>query len=237
MLPKKNQKLTVTKNDINCFLGILILSGYVSMPRCRLMWKNASDTRHELVSNAIRRDKFQVILTNFHFADKNYLNYADKFSKIRPLLKHLNKKFLENTLVEEFYSFDKSMCEYYGRHGCKQFLKSKPIHFCFKILCGTTTLGYLVWFDPYQQKKVTSPVEKRSSFGLGGDLVYSFADVLPSHIQKEFHLCFDNFFTSVKLLSALKKIHQSDGYNPRMSNREVSVDCKQRCEKTAKKIF
>ena len=29
---QKNQKLVVTKNDINCFLGILILSVYVSMP-------------------------------------------------------------------------------------------------------------------------------------------------------------------------------------------------------------
>ena len=60
-------------------------------------------------------------------------------------------------------------------------------------------------FDPYQGKKATSSVEERNSFGLGGDLVYSFADVLQSHIQKEFHLCFDNFFTSVKLVSALKK--------------------------------
>ena len=46
---QKNRKLVVTKNDINCFLGILILSGYVSMPRRRLMWENAPDTCHELV--------------------------------------------------------------------------------------------------------------------------------------------------------------------------------------------
>ena len=39
----------------------------------------------------------------------------------------------------------------------------------------------------------------------GGDLVSSFADVLQSQEQKEFHLCFDNFFTSVKLVSALKE--------------------------------
>ena len=84
------------------------------MPKRRLMWENASDTRHELVANAMRRDKFEAILTKFYFADNNCLVDADKFSKVRPLVKHLNQKFLEHTPVEEFYSFDESMCEYYG---------------------------------------------------------------------------------------------------------------------------
>ena len=46
---------------------------------------------------------------------------------------------------------------------------------------------------------------EESSFGSGGVLVSSFADVLQSQKQKEFHVCFDNFFTNVKLESALKK--------------------------------
>ena len=108
------------------------------MPRRRLMWENASDTCHELVANAIKRDKFEAILTNFHFANNNCLNDADKFSKVRPLVKHLNKKFLEHAPVKEFYSFDKSMCEYYGRHGCKQFLRGKPI--------PTLWFQELVWY-------------------------------------------------------------------------------------------
>ena len=157
------------------------------------MWKNASDTCHKLVANPMRWDKFEAILTNFYFADNNGLDGADKFSKVRPLVKHLNKKFLEEAPVEEFYSFDKSMCEYYGCHGCKQFFRGKPIHFGFKIWCGTTTSGYLAWFDPYQGRKAISPVEERSSFGFGGNLVYSSADDLQSHIQEQLHLCFDNF--------------------------------------------
>ena len=167
------------------------------------MWENAPETCHELVANAMRRNKFKAILTNFHLADNNCLDEADKFSKVRPLVKHLNKRFLGYSPVEEIYSFDESMCEYYGCHGCKQFLRGKPIRFGFKIWCGTTTLDSLVWFDPYQ-KEATSPVEE-SGFGLGGDLVSSFTDVFQSQEQKEFHLCFDNFFTSVKLVSALKE--------------------------------
>ena len=104
---------------------------------------------------------------------------------------------------EEFYSFDESMCKYYGRHGCKQFLRGKPIRFGFKIWCGTTPLGYLVWIDPYQGK-VDSSRTQGKSFGLGGNLVTKFADVLASLGRKFFHLCYDNVFNSVKLVTTLK---------------------------------
>ena len=123
------------------------------MLKRRLMWENASDTHHELVANAMRRDKFEAILTNFQFADNNCLDDADKFSKVRPLVKYLNKEFPENAPVEEFYSFDESMCEYYGRHGRKQFLRGKPISFGFKIWCGTTTLDCLVCLIHIKEKK------------------------------------------------------------------------------------
>ena len=95
------------------------------------------------------------------------------------------------------------MCEYYGRHGCKQFLRGKPIRFGFKIWCGTTPLGYLVWFDPYQGK-VDSSRTQENNLGLGGNLVTKFADVLASLGRKFFRLCYGNFFNSVELVMTLK---------------------------------
>ena len=93
---------------------------------------------------------------NFHLADSNCLDEEDKFAKPRPLLKLLYQKFQRYLPNEEFYSFDKSMCKYYGRHGCKQFLQGKLIRFGFKIWCGTMPLGYLIWFDQYQGKSASS---------------------------------------------------------------------------------
>ena len=63
-----------------------------------------------LFANAMRRDKFEAILTKFNFADNNCLDDADKFLIVRPLIKQLNKRFLEHAPVEELYSFDESMC-------------------------------------------------------------------------------------------------------------------------------
>ena len=128
----------------------------------------------------MRRDKFEATFANFHSADNNNcLDDTDKFAKVRPLIKLLNKKFQQYVSNEEFYSFDESMCEYYGRDGRKQFLRGIPIRFGFKIWCGTTQLGYLVWFDPYQGK-VDSSRTQENNLGLGRNLVTKFADVLAS---------------------------------------------------------
>ena len=114
-------------------MGILFLSGYLAPARCRLFWKNATDTHHDLVANAIRRDKFETIFANFHVADNTCLDKTNKFAKTRPLIEHLNQKFQQHAPNNKLYSFNESMCEYYGRHGCKQFLRGKPIRFGFKI--------------------------------------------------------------------------------------------------------
>ena len=61
----------------------------------------------------------------------------------------------------------------------------------------------MVWFDPYQGK-VDSSWTQENNLELGGNLVTKFADVLASLGRKFFHLCYDNFFNSVKLVTTLK---------------------------------
>ena len=199
---QKNVDLQVTGEEIRCVLGVLLLSGYVSVPRRRMYWENLEDTHHSLIANANRRDRFEAIFTNLHFSDNNHLDKQDKFAKVRPLTDYLGKVFLQYAPLEEFYSVDESMCEYFGKHGCKQFIQGKPIRFGFKNWCGTTTLGYLVWFDFYQGKGQTS----EPGLGLGGSIVTKFAQTLLQHNKQQYHLCFDNFFTSVKTVTMLKDL-------------------------------
>ncbi|KAF2365953.1 PiggyBac transposable element-derived protein, partial [Trinorchestia longiramus] len=115
----------------------------VCYPIRRLFWETGRDTWHDMVSNAIRRDRFESIFTNLHFADNYTLSQTDKLSKLRPLLIKLNENFMKHAPVEEVYSFDESMCEYFGKHGCKQFIRGKPIRFGYKVWSGTTVSGYL----------------------------------------------------------------------------------------------
>ncbi|XP_035584282.1 piggyBac transposable element-derived protein 1 isoform X4 [Zalophus californianus] len=197
---QKNVNLEVTVQEIRCVFGILLLSGFVRRPRRGMYWE-ISDADQNLVRDAIRRDRFELIFSYLHFADNSHLDQKDKFTKLRPLIKQMNRNFLLYAPLEEYYYFDKTMCECFDSD---QFLNGKPIRIGYKIWCGTTTQGYLVWFEPYQEES-TVMVDKDLDLGLGGNLVMHFADVLLERGQYPYHLCFDSFFTSVKLVSALKK--------------------------------
>ena len=90
---QENRNLTVDKLEMKCFIGILFLSGYLAPARQRLYWENASHTHYDLVTNPIKRDKFEAIFTNFHLADNNCLDEENKFAKlIRPLVKTFKSK-------------------------------------------------------------------------------------------------------------------------------------------------
>ncbi|KAK2506285.1 hypothetical protein MC885_003428 [Smutsia gigantea] len=197
---QKNVNLEVTVQEMRCVFGILLLSGFVRRPRRGMYWE-ISDADQNLVGNAIRRDRFELIFSYLHFADNSHLDQKDKFTKLRPFIKQMNRNFLLYAPLEEYYCFDKTMCECFDSD---QFLNGKPIRIGYKIWCGTTTQGYLVWFEPYQEES-TMIAEKDLNLGLGENLVMNFANVLLERGQYPYHLCFDSFFTSVKLVSALKK--------------------------------
>ncbi|KAK9754284.1 Transposase IS4 [Popillia japonica] len=98
-----------------------------------MFWEREKDAHNSLVSDAITRDKFEYILSNFHIVDNAALNQQDKFAKLRPLFEHLNKKFLELAPHEQDHSVDEAMVPYYGRHGCKQYIHGKPIRYGYKL--------------------------------------------------------------------------------------------------------
>ncbi len=59
----------ITSNEIKCFIGILILSGYNSLPSKKNYWENESDVKNEIVSNNMRRDRFFQIMRFMHCGD------------------------------------------------------------------------------------------------------------------------------------------------------------------------
>lgn len=95
-----------------------------------------------------KKDRFELNFSYLHFADNSHLDQTDNFSKLRPLIKQMNKNFLLYAPLEEYYCFDKSMCEGFDSD---QFLNRKTLRIGCKIWCGITTPGCLVWFEPYQE--------------------------------------------------------------------------------------
>lgn len=199
---QRNRLGDITSDDMFCFIGVLILSGYSTVSRKRMYWQNSEDTNNKLVSSSISRDRFQHVMSNFHCVDNNDLDINDRFAKLRPLFQALNKKFFEHAPVEEHHSVDEAMVPYFGRHGCKQFIRGKPIRWGYKFWVGATRLGYIIYFDPYQGASTSLP-HKYKELGLGASVVLQYADILASTGFDNFHLFFDNFFTSLSLIKEL----------------------------------
>ncbi|CAH4034424.1 unnamed protein product [Pieris brassicae] len=173
---KKNLPGDITTEDMKCFIGILLVSGYSWLPRRRMYWENSPDTKNELISSAMTRDRFDFIFRHLHVNDN--LDLQDKYTKVRPLVTLLNKRFLEFSPLEEHYSVDEAMIPYYGRHGCKQHIK------------GATTM--------------CNPIYKE--LGLGASVVLTFCDVLISRgFDLPYHVVFDIFFTGTPLLEEITK--------------------------------
>lgn len=202
---QKNRTPNIKHSEFKAFIGVCLLSGYVQVPRRRMYWEREKDGHNELVAEAISRDRFEYIFSNLHVSDNQQLDHHDKFAKVRPLFILLNKKFMENSIVEEMHSIDEAMVPYYGRHGCKQFIHGKPIRYGFKLWVGSTRLGYLNWFEPYQGA-ATNISERYAEFGVGAGVVLEYAQALRKKwTDRKFHLFFDNFFTSIPLIEELMK--------------------------------
>ncbi|XP_017472568.1 PREDICTED: piggyBac transposable element-derived protein 3-like, partial [Rhagoletis zephyria] len=200
---QKNRSQRVNKTEIKAFLGVLILSGYVCVPRRRMFWERENDSHNVLVAECITRDKFEFILSNIHVKNNEDLDIADRFSKVRPLFDHLNRKFMENNQMEEMHCVDEAMVPYFGRHGCKQFLRGKPIRYGYKLWVGSTRLGFVNWFEPYQGASTNISVTY-SNYGVGAAVVLEYAETLRKKWRDEkMHIFFDNFFTTIPLMEKL----------------------------------
>ena len=96
------------------------------------------------------------------------------------------------------------MVAYYGRHGCKQFIRGKPIRFGFKNFCLCTPLGYLIAFETYQGKAYRG--KDYNEFGKGEGCLLNIIDSLQYGLNKLLTAFYcDNYFTGMPLITELSR--------------------------------
>lgn len=159
------------------FIGIMVLTGYHSLPQQHLYWSNDEDKGLGIVKNCMSRNNFCNIKRNIHLSDNSTLDKTDKFAKVRPLMDIINKKNLQFGVFSFSLSIDEQMVPYYGRHSCKMYIKGKPVRFGFKLWCLCSSTGYMYQFIPYAG---ASPNKEKSIMGLGGQVVLDLLSVVES---------------------------------------------------------
>ena len=200
VISKGNHSFTIDANMLKAFIAILLVSGYVDLPRRPVYWEHNEDTHNTTVSSLLSRKRFDEIMQNLPFAGNSNVDKEDKFAKVRPLIDRLNEQCHKNYLPEQSVSIDEPMVPYFGRHGCKQYMRNKPVKFGYKFWVAATPLGYAIQFYPYAGKD-----EKYDcNLGLGGSVVATLAEKLPSQVFSNYHIIMNNIFTRPNLLRILK---------------------------------
>lgn len=214
----------VSKEELKCFVGIMLISGYNPLPGKRYYWDSGLDVRNQMIYDSMRRNRLQTIMSFVHFADSNNFVPNDKMWKLRPLIDKINKNMTDNFIPVQNINFDESMIAYYGHHGCKQFLRGKPIRFGFKAWCLNTFNGYLINFEIYQGKNIRGCSEYEKFFGKCAAPMVSMLMNLPQEKKLPYFVYFDNLFTGINLLEYLRQ-HNMYGTGTIRENR-TPKECK-----------
>lgn len=143
----------------------------------------------------MRRNRFDEIMSSVHLDHMKIT--ADPFFKVCPLFKHLND--INNRLpIAEHVAVDEMMIEYFGKHGCKQFIRGKPIRFGYKIRRLASSSRFVHKMEPYAGRH-TCLVE--TGLGQGPSVVLGLAE--KAEVPPGVKFYHDNLFTTLSLLDEM----------------------------------
>jgi len=91
---KNSPNFSVDSGEMRRFLGILLLSGYHSLPQEAHYWSNQADLGVPIVSDAMSSKRFLETKKNLHIADNEALEVGNKVAKVAPLYLSLNRNLV-----------------------------------------------------------------------------------------------------------------------------------------------
>ena len=181
-------------------MGFMILMGINKLPEIRDYWSTNEYLHYVPIADRISRDRFEQITHYLHFTDNDSLpsrgeeGYS-RLQKVDPVISHLKDRFKSVYYPHCEVSIDEAMIPFKGRSSMKQYLPLKPVKRGFKVWAmSDATNGYMCDFSVY-----TGATDGRE-VALGEKVVLSLSDSIMGRHHKLF---FDNYFTSVNLLSTL----------------------------------
>ena len=88
----KAKAIDLSMDELLSFYGVLLASGYSSVPRRHMYWSYDPDVYNDAISNAIRRNRFDEIMASIHLVDNSKAT-DDPFYKVWPMFSTLNDTY------------------------------------------------------------------------------------------------------------------------------------------------
>ena len=181
-------------------MGFMILMGINHLPEIHDYWSTNEYRHYVPIADRISQNRFEQITCYLHFTDNDSLPSRGEegyfqLQKVDPVINHLKDKFKSVYYPHCEVSIDEAMIPFKGRSSMKQYFPLKPVKCSFKVWAmSDATNGYMCDFDVY-----TGATDGRE-VALGEKVVLLLFD---SIMGRHHQLFFDNYFTSVNLLSTL----------------------------------
>lgn len=182
--------------------GMQILMGIIKVPDYSFYWSGNKYIGNQGFKEIMPVKRYEKLNQYIHVNNVETDVAADqpghdKLHKIRPLVNDSSRNFSAQYQPNKNQSVDEAMVAYKGRYSAKQYIPSKPIKWGFKVWmrCDSKT-GYCHQYDIYMGKETGVNNAK----GLGHRVVEKLTQTLHN---KNHHVYFDSFFTSVPLVQDL----------------------------------
>ena len=192
----------ITVEELRAYLGFAIIMGIVHLPAVEDYWKLDPYMHYAPIADRISRNRFREVSHYLHFTDNTQLPHRDQpghdhLGKVRPVIAHFLKAFLESFDPHCEQAVDEAMIPFQGRSTLKQYLPLKPVKHGIKIwVRADSHTGYFSQFDVY----TGAGSNICPTLGLGGSVVKQLTRPL---VGKFHHVFMDNFFTSAALFADL----------------------------------
>lgn len=193
----------ITRAEMKAFIGIIIIMGIVKLPRYAFYWSTDEFLGNVGIKKVMAKNRFEEISRYLQFNDSSKEPARgdgdfDRLFKVRPILDYVRNKCGGNFLPTKNISIDEGMIGFRGRLSFRQYMPAKPTKHGIKVwMAADSSNGYVLNFEVYLGKE---PDQRPRIYGLGYDVVTS---MIRPYMNKNHHVFFDNFFSSVKLLEHL----------------------------------
>ena len=122
----------VSREEIESFLGLVMLMGINDLPNIKLYWSKDMVFHNAFISSIMSRDRFLEIFYNLHLANnslqpKQESKDYSKIYKVKNFIEILRRNFQKNYNFGRYGTIDESMIKFKGRSSIKQYLPLKPI--------------------------------------------------------------------------------------------------------------
>ena len=204
----KENDLEITQDLFDAFAGILMCSNFNPRKCERDYWSTSGLLHQKRVALVMSRYTFLMIKRKIKYSKENDKDDTNKLWRVSTMCEIFKTNIQRFNYFSSNLSIDESMIKFKGRCRLRQFMKNKPIRFGMKLWSLCTDYGYLLNFDIYCGKGSGETTEKLSKCTLGTRVVMkllnSFLLDTPRNKIEDYHVVFDNFFTSPDLILGLK---------------------------------